>query len=174
MVKMEFIMLRILAFELQVDLPHPWITRICTVMMGSQTCLCKAICQLAITLASDVYKLSGARLHDPDLTSSYSSTTQTTEPPKSSPAKQAHGATDILTPGPRVMAVACVYIAIRTLQLDLPLEFAKYTKIWAGRGEESSVDLVQRTIRLILMTLTSSRVESIPSSSDHFKYGNES
>jgi hypothetical protein len=116
----EFIILRILGFRLQVDLPHPWILRITRVMMD-QTPMSSAVSQLAIAMANDVYRCGGG----------------------------------IEGVGVRVVAAACVWIAVRMLRMQMSLEFGKFVRIWSGgRSDDESLQNGLEAVAEILAVLS--------------------
>ncbi|KAI3640627.1 hypothetical protein MIR68_001505 [Amoeboaphelidium protococcarum] len=155
--KVEFILLRILGFNMQVELPHVWIMRICKVMMQDSVAS-QMVCQIALSIANAAYhqnicilpKLPG---YTQDLTATQSPTvqgeTKTVRVERvKDPADSQHYTVETRTIA-RVLALSCVYIAIRSLQLDLPIDFNKFCTIWSGR----KADEVEECIRTLTIQL---------------------
>ncbi|KAI3647665.1 hypothetical protein MP228_007886 [Amoeboaphelidium protococcarum] len=157
--KVEFILLRVLGFNMQVELPHVWIMRICKVMMQDSVAS-QMVCQIALSIANAAYhqnvcilpKLPG-HTHDQSATQSptvQGETVGRVERVKD-PADSQHYTVETRTIA-RVLALSCAYIAMRSLQLDLPIDFNKFCTIWSGRKAEE----VEECIRTLTIQLQQS------------------
>ncbi|KAI3662574.1 hypothetical protein MP638_000684 [Amoeboaphelidium occidentale] len=122
--KVEFVLLRILRFHLAIPLAYPFILRIVNAMMQQQQqqpasdqpidqnleATRSALLQVSMTLANDAYCLNSDGVNLGSLHS------------------------------PRVIAVGCVYVALRSFGMKLPIEFTKWVQNWSGKRPVEEVE----------------------------------